>query len=37
MVYKSFYEKTGSGVSVNEQLAKELHEPVITKIKSSLF
>ena len=34
MVYKSFYEKTGSGVSVNEQLAKELHEPVITKIKS---
>ena len=34
MVHKSFYKKTGSGMSVNEQLDKELHEPVITKIKS---
>ena len=31
MVYKFFDKKTGSGVSVNEQLAKELHEPVIKK------
>ena len=25
--------KTGSGISVNEQLAKELHKPVIKKFK----
>ena len=33
MVYKFFDKKTGSGVSVNEQLAEELHKPVIKKIK----
>ena len=31
MVYKFFDKKTGLGVSVNEQLAEELHKPVITK------
>ena len=25
MVYKFFYKNTGSGISVNEQLAEELH------------
>ena len=29
MVYKVFDTKTGSGVSVNEQLAEELNKPVI--------
>ena len=33
MVYKLFDKKTGSGVSVNEQLAEELHKPVIKKFK----
>ena len=33
MVYKFFDEKTGSGVSVNEQLAEELHKPVAKKFK----
>ena len=33
MVYKFFDRKTGSGISVNEQLAEELHKPVIKKIK----
>ena len=33
MVYKSFDKKTRSGVSVNEQLAEELHKPVIKKFK----
>ena len=28
-----FDKKTGSGVSVNEQLAKELHKPVIKNFK----
>ena len=28
-----FHMKTGSGISVNEQLAKELHKPVIKKSK----
>ena len=31
IIYKSFDKKTGSGVSVNENLAKELHKPVIKK------
>ena len=31
MVYKFFDNKTGSGISVNEQLAEELHKPVIKK------
>ena len=29
MVYKFFDKKTGSGASVNEELAEELHKPVI--------
>ena len=33
MVYKFFDTKTGSGVNVNDQLAKELHKPVIKTIK----
>ena len=33
MVYNFFDKKTGLGVSVNEQLAKELHKPVIKKYK----
>ena len=33
MVYKFFDKKTGSGVSVNEQLAQELHKPLIKKFK----
>ena len=33
MVYKYFDKKTGSEVSVNEQLAKELHKPVIKNFK----
>ena len=33
MVYKIFDKKTRSGVSVNEQLAEELHKPVIKKFK----
>ena len=33
MIYKIFDEKTGLEVSVNEELAEELHKPVIKKIK----
>ena len=33
MVYKFFDKKTESRVSVNEQLAEELHKPVIKKIQ----
>ena len=33
MICKLFHEKTELGVSVNEQLAEELHKPVIKKIK----
>ena len=33
MFYNFFDKKTGSGISVNEQLAKELHKPVIKKSK----
>ena len=36
MVYKFFDINTGSGVSVNEQLAEELHKPVIKKLKRIL-
>ena len=32
MVYKFFGKKTGSGIRVSEQLAEELHKPVIRKI-----
>ena len=37
MVYKFFYKKTGSAVSVNEQLAEELHKPVIKKFKRKVY
>ena len=33
IVYKFFDKKTGSRMSVNEQLAEELHKPVIKKFK----
>ena len=33
MVHKFFDKKTGSGISVNEQLAKSLHKPVTKKLK----
>ena len=33
MFYKFFVKQTGSGVSVNEQLAQELHKPGINKSK----
>ena len=33
MVYKFFDGKTGSGISVYEQLAEELHKPVFKKFK----
>ena len=33
MVYNCFDKKTGSGISVNEQVAEELHKPVIKKFK----
>ena len=37
MVYKTFDKKTGLGVSVNEQLAKELHKAVIKKVQKKKF
>ena len=33
MVYRFFDKKTGSGIGLNEQLAEELHKPVIKKFK----
>ena len=33
MAYKFFDKKTGSGVSVNEELAKEIHKPIIKNFK----
>ena len=33
MVYRFFDKKIGLGVSLNEQLAEELHKPVIEKFK----
>ena len=33
MVYRFFDKETGSGKSVNQQLAEELHKPVIKKLK----
>ena len=32
MVYKFFEKKTGSGISVNKELAEELHKSVTKKI-----
>ena len=37
MVYKVFEKKTGSRVSLNEQLVEELHKPVIKKFCGSLW
>ena len=36
VVYKTFNKKTGSGMSVNEQLAEELHKAVIKTFKRNL-
>ena len=33
LVYEFFDKKTGLGVSVNEQLAEELHKPVIKRFE----
>ena len=33
MVFKFFHKKTGWGIRVNQQLAKELHKPVIEKFE----
>ena len=33
MVYKFFDKKTGSGASVNELIAQELHKSVMEKFK----
>ena len=32
-MHKFFDKKTGSGISVNEQLDKKLHKPIIKKFK----
>ena len=37
MFYKFFDKKTGSRMSVNEQLAEELHKPVIKKFKDNIL
>ena len=37
MVYKCFDKKIRSGISVNEQLAEELHKPVIIKLKKKVY
>ena len=37
MAYKVFDKKTGSGVSVNEELPQELHKPMIEKFKRKKF
>ena len=34
MVFKVFYEKTGSGVSVKQQQADELHKPKKRKVNA---
>ena len=36
MVYKFLDKKTGSGISVNERQAKELHKPVINNFKKEV-
>ena len=33
VVYNFFEKKTGSGINANEQIAVELHQPVIKKFK----
>ena len=37
IVYNFFDKKPGSGISVNEQVAKEVHKPVTKKIKRGKF
>ena len=37
MVYKIFDKKTGSEISVNEELAEELHKPVIKNFKKEKY
>ena len=37
MLYKFFDKKTGSGMSLNEQLSKELHKPVSKYLKEEKF
>ena len=37
MVYRFFDKKAGPEVSVNEQLAEELHKPVTKKFKRETF
>ena len=37
MVYKFFDQKTGSGISVNEELAEELHKPVFRKFRRKVY
>ena len=36
MIYK-FFDKIELGVSVNEELAQELHKPVIKKLKRRVY
>ena len=33
MVFRIFNKKAGSGVSLNEQIAEELHKPAMKKFK----
>ena len=37
MVYKFFDKKTGSEISVNEELAEELHKPVIKNFNKEKY
>ena len=32
MIHRLFYKKTASAITENEQLAEELHKPVISEI-----
>ena len=34
MVYNFFEKETGSGASINEELAEKLHKPMINKIQN---
>ena len=37
IVYRFFDKKTGSGISVNEQLAEELHKPFMPKKQYHIY
>ena len=37
MIYKFFDKKTGTGASVNEKQAQELHKPVIKNLKIKVY